>query len=207
MPAILNDNPVTDSGGTYLPHIQDQSVHEQQPENTQPHPLQRSTHIPIPTSRADPENAPPSQVQKAVEESIAAGKQLKAQREVSKVLDQNSETSNQGTVSSDQSPDISDLIHIVSIDNIEQLLIATQGLQTNCNPTASNINENPQLWSEAKLSGYANHWKAAYCEELNSLHDMGVYKLIPRSAVPAGQKFGTRCPVFKIKHDKHGNMV
>lgn len=36
---------------------------------------------------------------------------------------------------------------------------------------------------------------------------MGVYELVPRSAVPTGQKVRTGRPVFKIKRDEHGNAV
>ena len=39
--------------------------------------------------------------------------------------------------------------------------------------------EEPHTWDEAKCSPDATHWEAGYREELKSLKEMGVYKLVP----------------------------
>lgn len=44
-------------------------------------------------------------------------------------------------------------------------------------------------------------------EELASLKEMGVYKLVPRSHVPTSQKVKRTRPIFKIKRDGQGNIV
>lgn len=56
-------------------------------------------------------------------------------------------------------------------------------------------------------SPYSKEWEAGYKEELKSLKEMGVYKLIPRDQVPAGQRIRKGRPVFKIKRDKTGKAV
>lgn len=65
----------------------------------------------------------------------------------------------------------------------------------------------PKAWEEAKNSPDAAKWKAAYQEELQSLKDMNVYKLVPRSAVPEGQRIHKGKPVFRVKSDENGNAV
>lgn len=41
------------------------------------------------------------------------------------------------------------------------------------------INEKPKTWSEARNGPDTERWEEAYKEELKSLKDMGVYRLIP----------------------------
>jgi len=42
-------------------------------------------------------------------------------------------------------------------------------------------------------------------EELTRLKDMGVYKLVPRSAVPTSRKILKGKWVFRLNRDEHGN--
>lgn len=67
--------------------------------------------------------------------------------------------------------------------------------------------EEPHTWEEVKCSSDAACWEASYCDELKSLKEMGVYKLIPHSDVPMGTKVHKGHPVFHLKHDKHGLTV
>lgn len=67
--------------------------------------------------------------------------------------------------------------------------------------------EEPKTWKEAQRGPDAAKWEEAYKEEIQSLKDMGVYRLVPRSSVPKGQKVRKGKPVFKIKRDEHGNAV
>ena len=74
-------------------------------------------------------------------------------------------------------------------------------------PSTLEFEDEPKNWKEAKASAYAKRWEEGYCEELKSLKDMGVYKLIPRSDVPQGQKIRKGVPIFRIKRDKNGKAV
>lgn len=148
-------------------------------------------------------------MQKAVQDSIKAGEQLWAQCEILKASSLGLGTADQDAgnldPTSDQGLDKPDLSSIASLHDIEYLLTATHELK-DYSPV-SNLSDEPWTWMEAKLSRDASHWEAAYCDELNSLRNMGVYQLVPCSAVPVGQKVCIRRPGFKIKHDKYGNTV
>jgi len=53
----------------------------------------------------------------------------------------------------------------------------------------------------------ADRWTLGIQDELKSLKEMGVYKLIPRSDIPAGHKVLRGKWVLLLKHDEHGNPV
>ena len=57
------------------------------------------------------------------------------------------------------------------------------------------------------MSANAKCWEEGYHDELKSLKDMGVYKLIPRTDVPQGHKVRKGMPVFRIKHNKTGTAI
>ena len=65
----------------------------------------------------------------------------------------------------------------------------------------------PRTWKEAKASANAKHWEEGYHNELKSLKDMGVYKLIPRTDIPQGHKVRKGMPVFRIKHNETGKVI
>jgi len=67
--------------------------------------------------------------------------------------------------------------------------------------------DEPNTWTEAKASSYSEQWEAGYKDELTSLRNMGVYKLIPRSQVPVGAKIRKGRPVFRLKRDADGKPV
>ncbi|KAG5715322.1 hypothetical protein E4T56_gene14577 [Termitomyces sp. T112] len=91
-------------------------------------------------------------------------------------LDQGPEaTDHQGLVIDD--PNLPDLSNLASIEDIKYLLSAVEELGND--PLMPNMDNEPQTWAEAKQSGDASRWEAAYCDELNSFHNMGVYKLVP----------------------------
>lgn len=57
------------------------------------------------------------------------------------------------------------------------------------------------------MSADAKLWEAGYRNELTSLKEMGVYKLVSRPDVPQGKKIHKGKPVFEIKHDEIGKAV
>ena len=56
----------------------------------------------------------------------------------------------------------------------------------------------PDNWSQALTSRYADEWILACLEEKNSFQQHGVYTLVPRSAAEGKRIYKPR-PVFKIK--------
>jgi hypothetical protein len=67
--------------------------------------------------------------------------------------------------------------------------------------------DDPSTYAEAMASEHASEWTATLKEEFDSLRDLGVYRLVPRSSIPPGRKVMKGRPVFKLKHDQHGNPV
>jgi hypothetical protein len=64
----------------------------------------------------------------------------------------------------------------------------------------------PLSWKEAQASSHSEEWQRSFQEELDSLKQMGVYTLVPRSSVPAGTRIHTGKPVFHVKRDADGNV-
>ncbi|KAG6893465.1 hypothetical protein C0993_001030, partial [Termitomyces sp. T159_Od127] len=147
----FNDNTPTYSGGAShhdLPNQQEPLIQPEVPPVPQ---LRRSNQVPIPTARADPENAPLSRVQKAVQDSIAARERLRAQRGSNEVPEPEPEADEQGT---NEDPDIPNLANVASIEDIEYLLNST--LELKDSPPTPDIQNEPRTWAEAKLSGDAD---------------------------------------------------
>lgn len=65
----------------------------------------------------------------------------------------------------------------------------------------------PNNLKEAYASPFADQWRAALADEFKSIKDLGVYKLVPRSSVPAGRRIMKGRPVFRLKRDENGNPV
>ena len=65
----------------------------------------------------------------------------------------------------------------------------------------------PGSRAEADASPFAAEWHASLQEELKSIRDMGVYELVPRSAVPVGRKVLKGKPVYRLKRDENGTPV
>ena len=62
-------------------------------------------------------------------------------------------------------------------------------------------------WTEALQSDDHNKWIEGAKAELTSLHDMGVYTLIPCSEVPANRSILCGWFICQLKHDEVGNLV
>jgi hypothetical protein len=78
---------------------------------------------------------------------------------------------------------------------------------TDFDPESLQFKDKPKTWDEVKDSADAACWEAGYKDELKSLKDMEVYKLIPRSEVPQGKCSQKGKPVFHIKWDEMGQAV
>ena len=78
---------------------------------------------------------------------------------------------------------------------------------TKIDPSTLDFKDEPKMWEEAKHSADAKWWEEGYRDELTSLKEMGVYKLIPRCDVPQGTKICKGWPVFRIKQDKNGKAI
>ena len=63
----------------------------------------------------------------------------------------------------------------------------------------------PASYHEAMSSPHTTDWTKALREEFQSLKDLGIYKLVPRSSVPPRHHVMHGCPIFKLKCDEHGN--
>lgn len=71
----------------------------------------------------------------------------------------------------------------------------------------SDYSGDPATLAEALAGPFAGQWKAALDEELAGIQSMGVYVLVPRSAVPAGRKIMRGKPVFRLKRNEAGEPM
>ena len=83
-------------------------------------------------------------------------------------------TINDGTICDNDAKQVDNIL--AAISNIPQTDLKNFNL------------DEPNTWDEAKSSSYSEQWELGYRDELQSLKDMGVYKLIHCSQVPAGSK-------------------
>ncbi|KAG7440204.1 uncharacterized protein BT62DRAFT_924198 [Guyanagaster necrorhizus] len=67
------------------------------------------------------------------------------------------------------------------------------------------LEDEPAIWGKAKQSADADHWLTGYCDELQSLKNMGVYKLILCSTILQDHKIQKSWPIFKIKRNECGD--
>lgn len=67
--------------------------------------------------------------------------------------------------------------------------------------------DDPPSLRAALTSPDGDAWDAGIRDELKSLLDMGVYKLVPRSTVPIGRKVLRSKWVFRLKRDEFGRPV
>ena len=65
----------------------------------------------------------------------------------------------------------------------------------------------PKNWDEARIGPEAPEWEMAINDELKSLKDMGVYKLIPRSDLPEGTKVQKGSILLHNKVDENGDLA
>jgi hypothetical protein len=88
-------------------------------------------------------------------------------------------------------------------------LLAMISEMTDFDPESLQFEDELKTWDEAKAkdSPDAARWEAGYKDELESLKDMEVYKLIPQSEVPQGKHIRKGKLVFHIKQDEMGQAV
>ena len=67
--------------------------------------------------------------------------------------------------------------------------------------------DTPRTWDEAQNSPGGLQWEQSYQEELDSLNQMGIWRLVPQEDVPWGHQVLKGCPVFTIKHDENGKVT
>ena len=91
-------------------------------------------------------------------------------------------------------------------DHIDQALSAMSEMPQ-IDPSTLEFEDELRNWKEAKASADAKCWKEGYHDELKSLKEMGIYKLIPRSDVLQGHKIRKGMPIFRIKCDETGKAI
>src|SRR5882762_2116861 len=161
-----------------------------------------------------------SAVQRATAESIASKMRLDAEKQTSRhsrTMSQEEPTHNSvPSASPAYPPDLHDHAEIAykaaeelseaqTADILEQIYADgfEWGLSTDVDVTSP---EEPCSFSEAMASPEAPKWLAACNEELDSIADLGVFRLVPRNAA-TGRTIMDSKFVFKLKRDKHGNPV
>ncbi|KAJ7320912.1 hypothetical protein DFH08DRAFT_819154 [Mycena albidolilacea] len=75
------------------------------------------------------------------------------------------------------------------------------------NPIDVEYPDDPNNYAEAMSSPDADAWITGTHEELAALHDKGVYKLVPPSAVPLNKTILDLRAVYTRKRDMEGNVV
>ena len=91
-------------------------------------------------------------------------------------------------------------------EQIDQVLSPISQM-TKIDPSVLEFEDEPRTWEEAKQSADAEWWEEGYRDELKSLKDMDIYKLIPQSDMLQGTKICKGQPVFRIKWDKNGKAI
>ena len=79
-------------------------------------------------------------------------------------------------------------IHEAHPSNIAEAVLSALGDAERMDPHTIGLDDEPRTWKEAQESPEAEEWRKGYLDELKSLKEMGVYKLVPRSSVPVGAK-------------------
>ena len=62
--------------------------------------------------------------------------------------------------------------------NIAEAVLSALGDTKGIDPHIG-LDDEPRTWKEAQASSEAKEWKKGYLDELKSLKEMGVYKLVP----------------------------
>ena len=160
---------------------------------------------------AEKSNEPkPTCTEAAVQQSIDTGIWLQeAHAEQKKTLQDIWEEEAPNTPEIVESAAIAELKEIfgtLNLSDVDRALSAISEMPQ-IDPSTLEFKDELRTWQEAKMSTDARHWEEGYWDELKSLRDMGVYKLIPRSSVPQGHKVRKGMPMFRIKHDENGKAI
>lgn len=142
----------------------------------------RSARIPVPTARSRPDNILETPVERAVRESKDSAAWIcKARADHQCALDELHHRENE----QEQVPQIVEGEN----ENLDQILTALNMTEHDLGIDAEDMDPGvPKTWNQAKESPDAERWKLAYKDELKSLKEMGVYRLIPRDKVPPGHR-------------------
>lgn len=96
-------------------------------------------------------------------------------------------------------------------DNVERMdpIFSSIFETSNIDPCHFGPDSKPKDWPNSQLCPpiEAAEWKVAFEEECKLLKDMGVYKLVPCSDVPADRKIHRSCPVLRNKIDSEGLLA
>jgi len=98
-------------------------------------------------------------------------------------------------------------IHETHPSNIAEAVLSALGDTEGIDPCTIGLDDEPRTWKEAQASPEAKEWTKGYLDELKSLKEMGIYKLVPHSSIPAGAKIRKGRPVFTWKWDENGNVI
>ncbi|CCM06824.1 uncharacterized protein FIBRA_09127 [Fibroporia radiculosa] len=145
-----------------------------------PPPLRRSSRVPVPSERRVAALDLPysSAISRAVEASAAAGSRLHTAR-----------TSH-----------LPPLHPPAPSDPLAALLSSLADV-----PPALTLDVeypgDPSTLAEAMASPFASQWRTALLDEFQSIRDLHVYELVPRSSVPSGHRIMRGHPVFHLKRD------
>lgn len=218
MPLPINDE---DSEEEYFPpnNLTQTVGDEQKPPNLPPAPQEprRSNRTTTPTEKLAPDSRRVTRTERAIQESKESADRIREARSTRKKTLENLQTQ---TGSND--PKIADATAIEELreafgtlnlgdigENPNQAseILAALSDFPDLNPATMDFQDEPRTWDEAVNSTDSEKWRKGYREELDSLKEMGVYKLIPRSEVPQGHKVRKGRPVFKIKRDETGKAV
>ena len=200
-PQIIT-NPIPET--TNAPAELSQSVAHEDP------PPRRSSRI-----AEKPTTQGPSRLERAVEESTQAANRLKTARaERKKTLQdlREEEARNQPKFVEDEAiKELRQAFGTLNLgdenaERIDRTLSAISEM-TKIDPSTLEFEDEPKTWDEAKQSADAKRWEEGYRDELKSLKEMGVYKLVPRCDIPQGTKIRKGRPVFRIKRDETGKAV
>ncbi|GLB45783.1 hypothetical protein LshimejAT787_2900110 [Lyophyllum shimeji] len=173
----------------------------------------RSSRILTPTQKANPDNPPETRVERAVRESKEAATRVRAarterRRHATQAIKEEDDVDRLTRALDDLNlgpPDIANLAAAADVDPDQLFALITES--GGVDPASLVSEDEPRTWREAQASADARRWEEGYRDELKSLKDMGVYKLVPRSDVPHGQKIRKGRPIFKIKRDETGKAV
>jgi hypothetical protein len=174
-------------------------------------PPRRSSRVTIPTER-NPNGGPTTtRTKEAVQEARegeARVKELRRERKAAKLAAGTStDHSVDPTADNNVINDLRRAFEDLDLGDQAHELLAMISEMSDIDPESLQFEDEPRTWDEAKSSADADRWATGYRDELQSLKDMGVYKLIPRSEVPPGKRIRKGKPVFHIKRDEDGKAV
>ena len=173
-------------------------------------PIRRSSQI-----AEKPAEPRPTCTETAIQDSIDAGIWLQeARAEWKKTLQDIQEEEERNTPEVIENATIVELKEIFGTlnlgdaegDRVDWALSAISEMPQ-IDPSSLDFDDEPRTWKEAQMSADAKRWEEGYRDELKSLKDMGVYKLIPRTDVPQGHKVRKGMLVFQIKCDETGKAI